>query len=237
MWGLKRKDKIKMDYKTYQETVVEAMRKLYTDVLSHLPSLLAAIIVLIVGWVVAVFLSKLVNKLLEMIKIDHLANQLGLQTLSDRVGRRLSLAALGGWIVKWFFFLSTFIAAADILDLQGVSSFLYTDVLTYAGHVVVAMAVLLLGILAANFLGGIVSAAVNASGLHKGSVLGAMTKWVIVAFTTLTVLGKLGVGEYLQDLYRAVIAMLAIAGGLAFGLGGRDHASKILDKIEQNLKS
>jgi len=180
-------------------------------------------------------LSGVVHKVLDMVKIDHLANQLGLNSLSDKVGKKLSLAALGGWVVKWFFFLGTFIAAADILKLEAVSTFLYQDVLSYAGNVVVAMAVLLLGILAANFFSGIVNAAVNASGLHKSNLLASITKWAIIAFTILTVLSKLGVDDYLKELFKAIIAMLAIAGGLAFGLGGKDTAKKVLDKIEQNL--
>ena len=116
-----------------------------------------AIIVLIIGWLLAIFLSKVVVKILEAIKLDQLANQLGLKKLSEKVDKKLSLAALGGWLVKWFFFLGSFIAAADILGLQEVSTFLYQDVLNYAGHVIVAMAILLLGILAADFFAALVS--------------------------------------------------------------------------------
>ncbi len=222
-------------YSTYQVTVVDSLSALYATVIGYLPNLVAAIIVLIIGWLVGMFLSGVVHKVLDMVKIDHLANQLGLNSLSDKVGKKLSLAALGGWVVKWFFFLGTFIAAADILKLEAVSTFLYQDVLSYAGNVVVAMAVLLLGILAANFFSGIVNAAVNASGLHKSNLLASITKWAIIAFTILTVLSKLGVDDYLKELFKAIIAMLAIAGGLAFGLGGKDTAKKVLDKIEQNL--
>ena len=226
-----------MDYSTYQVMVVDSLRQLYAKIITFLPNLIVAIIVLIVGWVIAVFLSKLVGKLLDMIKIDQLANQLGLSKLSDRVGRRLSLAALGAWIVKWFFFLGTFIAATNILGLSQVADFFNGQVLPYAGNVVVAMAILLLGILAANFFAGLVAAAVNASGLHKGSALGAMTRWAIIIFTIIAALSQLQVATaFLQDLFRAVVAMLAIAGGLAFGLGGKDHAAKVLDKIEQNLR-
>ena len=228
-----------MDYQTYQVTIVDSLNGLYHTVVGYLPNLLAVIIVLIVGWLVGMFLSSVVHKLLDMIKIDHLANQLGLDNLSDKVGKKLSLATLGGWLVKWFFFLASFIAAADILHLNAVSAFLYNQdggLLAYAGNVIVAMAVLLLGILAANFFSGIVSAAVTASGLHKGNLLASITKWAIITFTVLTVLSKLGVGDYLHDLYRAIIAMLAIAGGLAFGLGGKDEAKKILDRIDENLR-
>jgi len=227
-----------MDYTTYQAVVVGALADLYSKTLTYLPNLVAAIIVVIIGWLLAIFLSKLVYKILEVIKIDQLANQLGLKNLSEKAGRKLSLAALGAWIVKWFFFLASFIAAADILGLQQVSTFLYQDVLGYAGYVIAAMAILLLGILAANFFEGIVVATVKASGLHNGESLGTITKWAILVFTVIAALSQLQIATaFLQDLFRAIVAMLAIAGGLAFGLGGRDHAKKVLDNIENGLKS
>src|SRR3989344_5827501 len=122
-----------MDYPTYQSMVVEALADLYAKVLTYLPNLIAAIIVLILGWVLATFLSKLVYKLLEMIKIDNLANQLGLKNLSDRVEKKLSLAGLGAWLVKWVFFLGSFIAAADILPRCPNCKFLHPFYKTYSG--------------------------------------------------------------------------------------------------------
>lgn len=226
-----------MDYPTYQAVVVSALGDLYAKTLSYLPNLVAAIIVVIIGWLLAMFLGKLVFKVLEAIKIDQLANQLGLKNLSEKVDKKLSLAALGEWLVKWFFFLGSFIAAADILGLQEVSTFLYQDVLNYAGHVIVAMAILLLGILAANFFAALVSGTVKASGLHKGDVLGSITRWAILVFASIAALSQLQIATaFLQDLFRAVVAMLAIAGGLAFGLGGKEHASKVLDSIQDSLK-
>jgi len=226
-----------MDYSTYQVTVVNALSDLYSRTISYLPNLLAAIIVLIVGWIIGLFLGKLIQRILQVIKIDQLANQLGLNNLSQKTGRKLSLSALGGWIIKWFFFLGSFLAAANILGLNEVSTFLYQDVLTYAGHVVIAMAILLLGLLAANFFSGIVTGTVRASGLHKGDVLGAVTRWAIIIFSIIAALAQLQIATaFLQDLFRAVVAMLAIAGGLAFGLGGQAHAKKALDYIEDNLK-
>jgi len=225
-----------MDYVTYQEIVVRAMGDLYSKALSYVPNLIWAAIVLILGWLLATFLSKIVKQILELIRVDHLANQLGLKNLSDRMDRKLSLTGLGAWLVKWFFILGSFLAAADILGLEAVSNFLYQDVLSYAGQVILAMAVLLLGILAANFFSELVASSVKASGLHNSGLLASITRWAIIISTLFTVLAKLGVDQYLHDLYRAIILMLAIAGGLAFGLGGKEHANKILDKIDQNLK-
>jgi hypothetical protein len=214
----------------------QSLQGLLDRVTAFLPNLLAAIIILIVGWLVGIFLSKFIVKVLDIIRVDEVADKLGLDKLSERTGKKLSIAKLGGWIVKWFFFLGSFIAAANVLNLNEVSQFLYEQVLPYGGHVIVAMAVLLLGILAANFFSDIVGSSVRASGFEKGHALASITKWAIMAFAVITALSELQIGQvFLQSLFQGVVAMLAIAGGLAFGLGGKDHAKKVLDSAEDTL--
>ena len=221
---------------SYQDVAFSALQNLYEQFLSWAPNLIAAIVVLILGWLIAIFLSKLVLKVLESVKIDTLANQLGLEALAERGGRKLSLSGLGAWIIKWFFFLGSFVAAAEILGLDQVSTFLYTDVLGYAGNVVVAAAIFLLGLLAANFFSGLVESVVKASQLHAAGAMSAVTKWAIIVFTVIAVLSQLGIAtDFLHDLFRAIIAMLAIAGGLAFGLGGQSAAKRWLDGLEEDL--
>lgn len=223
-------------YPNYQSAVLGSLSDLYNKLITFLPNLLAAIVVLMLGWLLGIFLGKLVSKVLNAIKIDNLANQLGMQHLSQKVNRPLSISIFGGWLIKWFFFIGSLIAAADILNLNEVTTFLYQDVLGYAGHVVVAMAILLLGILAANFLSGIVSTSVKASGLHAASALGAITRWAVLIFSVIASLAQLQIATaFLQDLFRAVVAMLAIAGGIAFGMGGKDSAQRLLNEIESNL--
>ncbi len=225
-----------MENTTYQMTVITSLEELYRKTIGYVPNLVAAIIVVIIGWLIAIFLSKAVQKLLEMIRIDQLAESLGMKTLSMRVGRDLSLSKFGGWLIKWFFFLGSFFAAAEILGLEQISSFLYNDVLGYAGAVVMAMAILLLGMLAADFFSGLVTSVVRASGLKTATALGTITRWAIVIFSVIAALAQLRIATaFLQDLFRAIVAMLAIAGGIAFGLGGKDHAKKALDSIEEDL--
>ena len=227
-----------MDYFSggYPFTVVDSLRSLFDRLLLFLPNLIVAVIVLILGWLIGTFLGKLVHRILVAIKIDVLADQLGLDQLSSRAGRKFSIASLGQFVFKWFFFIGSLIAASEILGLTEVTTFLYEGVLAYAGHVIVAIVILLLGILAANFFSGVVTSAVKASGLHASTALASVTRWAIVIFTVIAALSQLQIAtEFLQDLFRAVVAMVAIAGGLAFGLGGRDHAKKVLDDIERGL--
>ena len=219
------------------QVVAISIQGLYERVFSFLPSLLVAVIILIVGWLIGIGLGGIVQKILEAIKIDDLANSVGLDRLSAKTGKKLSIAVFGNWLVKWFFLVATFLAAADILGLDQVGSFLYTQVIPYFANVVVAVAIMLIGIVAANFLHGVVRHSLQAGGLRTSDSLALITKWAILIFAFLAALSELGVASnFVQDLFRALIAMLAIAGGIAFGLGGREHAKKILDAIEKDVQ-
>ena len=222
---------------TYQGSLVDSLHGLWNEVVAFLPNIIVAIIFLLLGWLIAILLARVVYKILEFIKIDVLADKLGLAELSKRAGRQLSLARLGEWLVKWFVIIGFFIAAADVLGLTQVSEFLYGKVFPYFGNVIVAVAILLIGIVAANFLGNLVQGVVSASQLHSGRALATITRWAILIFSVLAALSQLDVASsFLQDLFIAVVAMFAIAGGLAFGLGGRDHAKRILDEVEGNFR-
>src|SRR5579859_6134088 len=102
---------------TYQGSIVDALHSLWYNVISYVPNIIVAVIVLVLGWIIGIFLGKLVFKILEVIKIDVLADRLGMSELSSRTGRKLSIAKLGEWLVKWFFIIGALVAAADILGL------------------------------------------------------------------------------------------------------------------------
>ncbi len=226
-----------MDYFDPTTGAVESsLRSLYDKIILYLPNLVIAIIVLLVGWLLGAFLGRMVRRGLELTHIDEAGDRAGLSRLSARTGRPVKVSRFGEWIIKWFFFLASFIAAADILGLDQVTTFFYDSVLGYAGHVVVAMAILLLGIWAANFFSGLVEGALRAGEMQSSKTLATLTRWSILIFAVIAALSELQIArDFLHDIFRAVVAMLAIAGGLAFGLGGRDHASRVLDKVENDL--
>jgi len=220
------------------EVVATSLEGLYTRGLAFLPTLIVGIVVLILGWVIGIGLGNLTQKVLEALKVDQLADSLGLDRLSARTGKKLSVSNFGNWIVKWFFLVATFVAAADIFGLSQVSVFLYGQVVPYFGNVIIAVAILLVGMVAANFLQGVVRHSLQAGGLHTSDTLALVTKWAILVFAFLAALSELRVASsFVQDLFRAFVAMLAVAGGIAFGLGGKEHAKKVLDSVERDLKT
>jgi hypothetical protein len=223
-------------YNDYTNTVVTSANDVLQRFINYLPNLVAAVVFLIVGLVLANFLGALVHRGLQAIKIDSFANRLGLDHLSQRSGRHLSIARFGEWLVRWFIIIVTLIAVAGALNLDAIKDFLYLSVIPYFGNVIAAVIILMIGILAASFLSDLVKGALSASQVVSANALSAVTRWAIIVFSVIAALAQLKIAEaFLQDLFRAIVVMLALAGGLAFGLGGRDHAKKILDKIESDL--
>ncbi len=225
------------NYSDYTDVVQNSFTNLYDQVIIYLPGLIAALIVLLLGWIIGLFLGNIIMKGLKSLGVDSLGDQMGLKRLSERSGHDIKISHLIQWIIKWFFILTSIIAAADILGLDTVSNFFYSDVLGYAGHVIIAVAIMLLGILAANFLADIVEGTVRAGGFTTARALASITRWAITLFAVIAALSELQIAQsFLNNLFLAIIAMLALAGGLAFGLGGKDHARKVLDYVEKGLE-
>jgi len=126
---------------------------------------------------------------------------------------------------------------SDILKLLAFSDFL-KQVLLYVPNIVVAVLIMLAGVVIAVFLSKLVRASVLAARLHEARFLGALTKWSVLVFAFLAVLSQLGVaGALVNTLIMGFVAMIAIAGGLAFGLGGRDVAAAWLGKIKDEISN
>lgn len=222
---------------TYSQAVTQSLNDLYTRFINFLPNFLVAVIILVVGWVVAVYVAKLIKEVLHSLKLDELGDKLGLDDVSNRTGMRMTVSGAIAWLVKWFLLLAISLAAADILGLTQVSAFL-NSVLMYIPSVVAGAAILLVGTMVANFLAKLVRHSVAAAGLSSADLLGSVTQWAVMIFTVLATLDQLKVAQaFVQTLFTGFIAMLAIAGGLAFGLGGREHATKVLNKVERDIKS
>lgn len=222
---------------TYSAALSDSLRNLYARFINFLPNFLVAVIILVVGWVIAVFVAKLIKQVLHSLKLDEIGDKLGLDEVSTRTGMKMSVSGTIAWLVKWFLLLAVFLAASDILGMPRVSEFL-NSVLMYIPYVIAAAAILLVGSMVARFLSGLVRHSVKAAGLASADMLAAVTQWSIMIFTVLATLNQLKVADqFVGTLFTGIIAMVAIAGGLAFGLGGKEHASKVLDKIEKDIKS
>jgi len=226
-----------MFVQTWADVIRFTLQNLWTGFVMFLPNFLGALVIFLVGLVIAAGLSKIVEKLVDALKLDRLLEQFGLGKILERADLRLDSGRFIGVLVQWFFIIVTLLAVSDILKLEDFSGFL-NQVLLYVPNIIIAVLIMLAGVVMAAFLAKLVRASVLASRLHSAHFLGALTKWSVLVFAFLAALSQLGIaGALVNTLIMGFVAMLALAGGLAFGLGGRDVAAAWLEKLRSEVSN
>ncbi|MDQ3136096.1 MAG: small-conductance mechanosensitive ion channel [Gemmatimonadota bacterium] len=199
--------------------------------LSAIPRVLGFAIILVVGWLVSSLLAKGVAALLHAIKFNELAGRSGLAAFVQKMGVKQDSAGVIASIAKWFVRLVTLVVAFDMLGLPAVSGVLQ-QLLLWLPNLVVGLVVLVIGGLAANALSQLVRGATAQAGFTNPGTLATVTKVAVWAFAIVVAVNQVGVATALiNTLLIGVVGALALAAGLAFGLGGRDRAARILDSI------
>ena len=224
-----------MVLQTWGDVIVASLQEVWISVTGFIPLLLGAVIVFLVGWVVAEALGKVVEQVVRSLKIDSLLAKLEFSRAVERAGWRMNSGAFLGGLVKWSLVAAFLLAAVDILGLTQVSDFL-TAVLLYVPNVVVAALILIIAAVVADFVERVVRGSTEAMG-YRGSLVGIVARWSIWIFAFAVALPQLGIATVLvQTLITGFVAALAIAFGLAFGLGGKDMASAFLDRVKSELR-
>jgi hypothetical protein len=226
-----------MIVQSWTDVVVGSLQNLWWGTVNYLPNIVGAFVVLVIGLIVAAGLAALVEKILEGVRLDALLEKVGLKPIFERAGLRLRAAYFFGKLVYWFVIIAFLLAVADSLQLYALSQFL-SSILGYLPNIIAAVLIMLAALVLAHFLRRVVTASVMSAKLHSGLFLGTVTWWAIVVFGFLTALTQLNIAaQIIQTIITGFIAMLALAGGLAFGLGGKDYASHLLNKLKDRTES
>jgi small-conductance mechanosensitive channel len=221
---------------TWSDVLAYTFQELWAGVIMFLPKLIIALIIFIVGWVIAVALGKLVNQVVRAIRVDKLFQALGAEEPLARAGFRLDSGAFVGGLVRWFLIIVFLIAALDIMGLGQVNLFLREVVLGYLPNVIVAALILIVAAFVADATQKLVVGSAKAAGVPSSHLLGGVTRWSIWTFAILAALYQLGIaGVFAQTLFTGLVAMLAIAGGVAFGLGGKEAAGRFVERMRKDI--
>ncbi len=218
------------------DIVRNSLLTLWGGVAMFLPRFIAAVVVFLVGWLIAELLGKLAYHIIKILHLDNALSKVGFRQAWEKSGFRLNTPMLFYELVKWFFVVVFLMAATNILGLVQVSEFLRT-VVFYLPNVIVAAVILLIGILVAKFSEGLVKASVKAAGLMSANFLGALTKWAVFVFSLLIALAQLKVADdIIKIVITGLIAAGALAMGLAFGLGGVKHAEQMIGDLRRRIE-
>lgn len=220
---------------TWADVTIQSFQSLWGGFIGFLPNLIGAAIVFLIGWAIAIGLEKLVDQVIKVVRIDPLLEKMGVGRGLEKAGFKINTGEWLGLLVKWFIMIVFLMAATEILGLREVTTFL-RSVLYYIPNVIVAALIILIAVWAANILHRIILVSATASNVGAINLSASLTKWSIMIFGLLAALVQLGIAPSLiQTLVTGFVAMVAIAGGVAFGLGGKEMATDLLDKFKRGI--
>jgi len=223
---------------TWSDVLTASFQDLWMGTISFVPKLVVAIIIFMAGWFLAAFLGKVISQAVRALRIDKVLQSAGFEGTLSKAGFKLDTGAFIGGLVKWFITIVVLVATLDVLGLTQVNEFLSGVVLSYLPNVIVAALILIVATVLADATQKVVVGSAKAAGITSAGFLGAIAKWAIWIFALLAALYQLGVaGVFAQTLFTGIIAMLVIAGGLAFGLGGKEMAARSLEKMSEELNN
>jgi len=211
--------------------VEDILTNFLSATVSYLPNFFGGVLILAIGVVAAQLLRRGLKSVFEFLKLEGTLKNAHLASGKNFVIWRDILIELIGWVVVILFL----IPAAEVWGLTRVTEVL-NQLLFYLPNVLVAVIVGFVGIIFANLASQVVRHSTNTMGGTSANTLAALARYAIIFFTILIVLDQLGIAQDLiRILFTGIIAMVSIAGGLAFGLGGKDVAKELLEKFKKNV--
>jgi small-conductance mechanosensitive channel len=195
-----------------------------TTFLSYIPQLIGAIIVLVIGYVIARALQAVVGRVLQGIGFDGWMERGGIKQFFDRAETNETPATILGKLVFWFVFIIALTMAADALGIPQVSAVL-AQLIAYIPSIIAAILILILAALLSNFLAGIVRGATGSD------MLASIARYTIIVYAVFAALTQLGIAVQLTaNTFLILLGAVALAAAIAFGIGGREVARDILEK-------
>lgn len=216
-------------FQTWQDALLESWTQVSTAFVNFLPAFLGAVVVFVVGILIAAWGRRLVEGLLNAVKFDDLAKQSGFSRFLQRADIKMSATDLVGEFVRWLLILVFFGAAVQILGLSIVTNALVA-LLAYIPNVIVAAFILGAGFLIANLVDGLVRGALATIDHEAARPVGRLARWVVVIVAFFTAIDQLQIATALVDtFFQGLTWMFVLAIGLSVGLGAKDIVGKILN--------
>ncbi len=209
--------------------IFESLNQFWIDVGGFLPNLLVAFVLLIVGWIIAKVVRSITIRGLRFLRVDVFAERSGIEGFLLKGGVRFTAVTLIAALVYWTIFFVVFLAVLNTLGLD-IAAELFNQIILYIPNVIVAIALLIFGTLFAQFIQSALFTYLNNVGVGGARLVSGIAKYAIIVFVVSIVLEQLAIGgEILVSAFQIAFGALCLALALAFGLGGRDWAARVID--------
>lgn len=202
------------------------------------PTLLLAIVLFVVGMLIASVLGKAIAQLIEVTRVDKLLKSAGAEEFLSKMGLKLNTGKFFGVIVQWFIAIVFLMASLQIVNLSEVSQFIGEMVLLYLPKVIIIVIILMLAVIIADAVKKIVATSVKAANMKSSEVLASIAKYAVWIIAIMLIFAQFeNIEKYILIIFSGIMGFIVIAGGIAFGIGGKDAASRAIEKFSKEMSS
>ncbi len=216
--------------------IFESLNQFWIDVGAFLPNLLVAVLLLIVGWVIAKVIRNITIRGLRFLRVDEFAERSGIEDFLLKGGVRFTAVTLIAALIYWTILFVVFLAVLNTLGLD-IAAELFNQIILYLPNVIVAIALLIFGTLFAQFVHSALFTYLNNIGASGAKLVSGIAKYAIIVFVISISLEQLAIGgDILVSAFQIAFGAFCLALALAFGLGGRDWAARVIDNVSKKAK-
>ena len=212
------------------QPVVDSLTQFGTEVVGFIPNLVGALLLLLIGKVVAKWVDLGLVKILNVLRIETVSKKIGLSAAMKDIGLKIKTADIFGVLGYWIIYLVFILAAVDALGVRTITD-IVQKLIAYLPNVIAALLIMLIGISVANFLEKVVKQ------FKYGKVLGKLTYFVIIVLVSVSALEQIGIAvSFFTENVQILMAGVALAFGLSFGLGTKERAGEFVDHFLDKKK-
>ncbi len=218
------------------DVVMASVQAFLTQLAAYFPRILAAVVILVVGWLLAKFLNFVIVRGLKLVNFNVVTESAGIDGFLKKGNVKKSAIEVLGALIYWLAILMTLLVAFDSLGLSVVSDLL-SRVTQYIPNVIAAVLILTIGLYFARFVADSVAAYAKNVGSQDADLIARVTRYAISIFVFVIALGQMKIGDVLLgQAILIILAGFALALGIAFGLGGQKWAADQIDKFIKTKK-
>jgi hypothetical protein len=215
------------------DVFVASLTSFWTQMAAFIPQLLAALVLLFLGWILANVIRTGISKALDTLKFDELGKKTGIEAFMRQGNIDLTLSRLIANLVYWIILLVVIVTVANSLGLTTVAE-LFNKVVFYLPNIIVAVLVLVFGVLIARFINRLVFAYLNNMGVEGALTLSTLAEYAVIIFVVFVALEQLQIGTHLLiSAFQIGFGAIGLALALAFGLGGKEWAASVIRRLTE----
>ena len=217
-----------MSYITF---ILDPLRTVFSIISSFIPTVIGVLAALVVGGLVAPQVGKLVAGILKRIHVDRISHEIGLTNTLETGGIKRPVSDLIGTVITWGITITALVIALTCAGVTIIGP-ITGPVMAYVPGVLTGVITLMVGMFLAHIVAVFVHVVAANTGMPRPEMLATFTKWSVVLMAVGVFVDKIGFGFLLTGLpLTMLVGGLSLGLGLAFGLGGRDHAGHYLDRL------